>query len=113
MKNTPANLQYTPGPWMVSDHTHYLECDAFCIEPVSDWGYRGDICRIHSADCIDGISRAESAGNARLIACAPEMLEVLRDIAMPAATLEFKQTCRLTDDMRLRVEALLARVIAT
>ena len=41
------------------------------------------------------------------------MLEVLRDIAMPAATLEFKQTCRLTDDMRLRVEALLARVIAT
>ena len=111
MKNTPANLQYTPGPWYVTPARRYEQDNACDVLPVGE--YRGSVCYIQSCEHIDGISRAESAGNARLIACAPEMLEVLRDIAMPAATLEFKQTCRLTDDMRLRVEALLARVIAT
>lgn len=57
--------KYTPGPWKKEFHTPTDECfistESRHIATVSDWGDEGP-------------------KNANLIACAPELLETLRDI---------------------------------
>ena len=61
------NIVHTPGPWVARRGEH-------------GWGIdrssRHGICTIH--DNTDGSMRDEQAANARLIAAAPEMLDLLR-----------------------------------
>jgi len=61
----------TPGPWEISKWTK-----RFAIEASSD-NYRGLMCEVHREDFDPETAEA----NARLIAAAPEMLEMLKNIA--------------------------------
>lgn len=75
----------TPGPWRVIGQLRQVNpCgDLWCgeIELPARKKYRGSICSIQSADHIaDGISADEAAANARLIAAAPDLLALLREL---------------------------------
>lgn len=48
------------------------------IMPEGD--YRGDICRIQAAPHINGIGNEEAAANARLIAAAPDLADIVREL---------------------------------
>lgn len=77
-----STAKHTPGPWFV--YPHHL--DRFTI---GDYNGGSGPCRV-VADCapracITGAGdltkgEAESEANARLIAAAPEMLEILREV---------------------------------
>lgn len=76
--------RHTPGPWgfygkiqSVGEEGDKADLYWGNVTPVP---WRGYVCSILSADRIDGISREEAEANARLIAAAPELLEVVQGI---------------------------------
>ncbi len=78
--------QHTPGPWVASC------CDITDERPVGEDGvrfwnitqggvpYRGDVCNVHQAGHIGGITIAERDANARLISAAPDLLDVVQTL---------------------------------
>lgn len=69
-----SNTQHTPGPWAMPDSGQGR------ISKVGANGGWGGM--IATADCGDyARSRAEGLANARLIAAAPDLLELLREAA--------------------------------
>jgi hypothetical protein len=89
------SAQHTPGPWVIKPATgpekEHLYFDVKPVLAVDD-PYRGSVCTVHDAENIEGITVAESEANARLIAAAPELLDVLRDC------LHFMEMAELDDD---------------
>lgn len=75
--------RHTAGPWAFSHNGHYFE-----VSRVGDAKYRGEICNAHSAEHISGITNEEAEANARLIAAAPELLEVCETVAESLCELE-------------------------
>lgn len=67
--------KHTPGPWAIS--TDKFECGI--AQGVRS--KNGSICQINWM--VRKRAPLESEANARLIAAAPEMLEVLREMAQP------------------------------
>ncbi len=78
------STKHTPGPW----HPGHLGSDSTCqCKSVVDEGYAGGICTVHVDNGLlvgeggnDAPPRDEAIANMRLIAAAPEMLEVLKGI---------------------------------
>lgn len=79
--------KFTPGPWtldgqvkMVGDGITQAAWQLYTGDVRPEGVYRGTICGIQSADQIAGITREEAEANARLIAAAPEMLEIIEQL---------------------------------
>lgn len=101
--------QHTPGPWVAVNHDVEGEREVgedgvrFWNVLAADGRYRGDVCSIHSAVHIGGISIEERDANARLIAEAPEFLLLLQEAA------EFIQPFNRAEDLSDRIEVAIAR----
>lgn len=67
--------KHTPGPWAVKSPTHFVDGLAHMV--VSDNPQEG---YWHVAELGVHNGRAESEANARLIAAAPEMLDILESV---------------------------------
>lgn len=90
---------HTPGPWRQGGSVTFLR-EPTCREIVADDGRIG---------LVYGIIDAENKANARLIAAAPDMLEVLREVALPPyhdSNIE-----SLFETLRARANAVLAKVV--
>ena len=91
MKNTQ---KHTASPWIIRDRAdtqseqskYYtlFNCDVMPVAK-SDYDYVGSICAIQSCDHINGIPYGEAQANARLIAAAPDLLQVTKDFLLLAA----------------------------
>lgn len=73
---------HTEGPWIASclDRTGGLKRGDNGIRFWSicnEGQYRGEVCNVHAAEHIGGITIDERDANARLIAAAPDLLEAL------------------------------------
>lgn len=60
--------KHTPGPWFINNYNAQIDADAFGNKPV---------CQLLWPTAIR--SENETLANARLIAAAPELLEVLKE----------------------------------
>lgn len=69
--------KHTPGPWTLEDHGY-----KFIVSKPGDGYITREVCR------MDGSTMAafHQKGNARLIAAAPDLLEVLKDYHAFAAS---------------------------
>ncbi len=72
--------QHTPGPWVVNGDPAKLSEYAICAESRGK-GYGSSVAVATQRDGRNPISREEAMANARLIAAAPEMLDVVRSVA--------------------------------
>lgn len=74
---------HTHAPWLVNEERDE-KGDVLYIsvipEPLDGTRYCGRICSVFHAEHIGGITREESAANARLIAAAPDLLGALRSM---------------------------------
>lgn len=62
--------KHTPGPW---EARQFVINGHLCAEVLpAVGGYRGEIAYAQDAEHVDGITKAELAANARLIAAAPD-----------------------------------------
>lgn len=76
----------TPGPWVAVNHD--VEGERYIGDSgVRFWNvlrdigpYRGDVCAVHSAQHIGGITLAERNANAALIAASPALYEALEEL---------------------------------
>lgn len=66
-----SEAKFTEGPWTAVDNGAYWDV----LEKAP--GYRGQVCSVHDAENINGITRDEQIANAHLIAAAPELYEAL------------------------------------
>ena len=107
--------QWTPGPWAIEPVTHLIEkfrkegMPTFytaSIIPTPDAAFRGYVCHVQDAEHINGIAGPECEANARLIAAAPEMAELLERVAEWNAPSGFSDCDRVIASAR----ALLAKV---
>ena len=75
--------KHTPAPWVltIKPAEHDADFTVAEIEQPRSVKYRGAVTRMQSAEHIYGIGRDELIANARLIAAAPDMLEVLEQCA--------------------------------
>ena len=103
--------KHTPGPWYADDVAVYTKKFAT--------GERVSLCYVACADGKDGwppysISVSEGRANARLIAAAPEMYEMLSKLREEMDNLSFNlQTERgieYAEDTRDSIHALLRRI---
>ena len=84
-----SNAKHTPGPWGaecrdLSDTHRKVGDDGvryWDVGPGFSGSYRGEVCTVHSAVHIDGITIEQRDANARLIAAAPDLLEALQSAA--------------------------------
>lgn len=76
--------EHTPGPW----HTGCLGSDSTCqCANVCDEGFAGGICTIHVGNGLpigeggnDAPPREQAIANMHLIATAPELLQIAKDL---------------------------------
>ena len=81
-----AETKHTPGPWVWSDYTQEVPADSVSACELISYGPEdaAGSCSISSILALDEECSIE-AGNARLIAAAPELLEALRAIKTAAS----------------------------
>ena len=101
-------VSHTAGPWFAtpdrtSEHEDTLIL-SFSIVP--DGEYRGGICDLQSCGHIQGISRAETRANGRLIAAAPDLLAAL--IAIDSLGSDSSLTEAEADAIHAQVKAAIA-----
>jgi hypothetical protein len=110
-------LKHTPGPW----HVGCLGGEGTCqCRNVLDEGYAGGIATIHMSNGIASISeggndappRDEAIANMRLIAAAPDLLEVARECLELAKLAESLCGCRGDDDYVWGIQEKLNAAIA-
>lgn len=80
--------KHTPGPWQVRGE---IKSGAASRAPIDEWcgsvypqrkdyNYRGEVCFLQSSNCIKGVTSAEAAANAHLIAAAPDLLAACEEV---------------------------------
>ena len=78
-----TETKWTRPPWGVTgiDRQYPEDSDwpyetffSCYVSPAAE-DFRGDVCRLQSAEHIDGIAAAETEANAHLIAAAPELYD--------------------------------------
>ena len=76
------NAKHTPGPWVVSDGNIVISDSHNTVAvPWDALGRRGrNYWDAGYGHISSRVTEVEAIANARLIACAPEMLEVLREL---------------------------------
>jgi hypothetical protein len=86
-------VKHTPGPWLISPYTTGL--DEIIIEEKAG---NNRICVV-TGDAGEAEGQEESKANARLIAAAPELLEMLKRVRQGYRNLrEFKLVSASTED---------------
>lgn len=95
-----SNKKFTPGPWKVSDRTRINEHGVSSLLIDNSNGSVEDIAEVYGS-FMDG----EIQANARLIAEAPAMYELLEGCAMIMAQLNYPETYKTIRDLLSRINA--------
>jgi hypothetical protein len=93
--------KHTPGPWTACDNNGYS------IWRVTSFGYRANSASRTVAEVVG--DSAETEANARLIAAAPETLELLRDVRRYVADANLRGEGYAEIDLKA-IDALLAKI---
>ncbi len=112
--------KHTPGPWTAQKDIRSQNLGKRPWNPddpdTCDWAVYGPNLRIACLECaMDGRTENEQAGNARLIAAAPELLEALKcivyadDSQVPLSADNLAQRCHMTLGAAERAIAAIAK----
>ena len=86
-------MNYTPGPWEVSNmHLNEAAGGVECLEVYAPNGKHASWVALVMEEPATG-RKAEGEANARLIAAAPELLEALKDGIRLISTAHRRQDC--------------------
>jgi hypothetical protein len=100
MTDTETPTQHTPGPWIVSES----ERKCLAIFPGNDKDRPRALCSI--AWVLSWNDTANDSANARLIAAAPELLAVLKDVQLALLT---GASLKADADLQIRIGDTIAK----
>lgn len=101
-------MNHTPGPWMIS-HGGRDDSDGFTVMSLNAYsGHVKAVCECWPCSIISHEHRRELAANARLIAAAPRMAELLQDVLDYMEPTEHFRHREYGLEVRAEVVALLA-----